>query len=256
MYSQYFEDSIACLNDEDSIFLEPLFNEKGQINFDLRNSNNESPFHEVLPSSSFSNTNDLENPSEILGSKIRKKRGRKSKKEHDANYKVHSKYKIDNLKRTIQVHFFNFLIQFLNVIMNNLYLNYSFKGLDYDYKRNVKNKNIENLKSKSIKEILSEAFIAKAYNELDKDYNKNLIKVIEKNDQYLFNILNLKFKYIFESIYYKNIEKINLNDFNITCKEIILSKNVNTFKDIYESENIDLKYKKSLHKTAQKYFCQ
>ena len=66
---------------------------------------------------------------------LRKKRGKKSEQENDANYKPHTKYKPDNVKRTIKVDSLTSLILFMNVMMSVYNLKYSFKNLDYKYKK-------------------------------------------------------------------------------------------------------------------------
>ena len=108
---------------------------------------------------------------------IGKKRGKKPEKEN-LNKKPHTKYKADNIKRTIQVHFLSYLIQLLNVIMNCLNLEYSFKNLDYDYKKNTTNKNLKEMKSKTIKEILLESPITSKFNQINKNHNIKQIELI------------------------------------------------------------------------------
>jgi hypothetical protein len=199
-----------------------------------------------------------EYPDENTEKNLGKKRGKKSEHENDANYKPHSKYKTDNVKRTIKVDSLTSLILFLNVIMNAYNLKYSFKNLDYKYKKKIKKDDeifdLEKFKSKKIKDILSEAPISEKYENFDREHNKNIIKQIEENvhEQFLLNLLNQNFLFFFQNVYYKkNLEKININN-----KEIDLSMNVNTFKDIINSPYVDIYYKDKLEKTAMKYFCQ
>ena len=249
MYSDYQEDVYTFLNENEISSINDIFILRNE---DKSNSMNYTQDSYKNTLESFSKDNDSEEQVEkkIIG----KKRGKKSGKENDANYRPHSKYKQDNLKRTIQVHFLTFLIKFLNAIMDNLHLNYSFKDLDYKYKINIKNKNIDKLKTKSIKDILLEAPISPKNKIVDKNHNIKVVEKIEKNCQYLLNILELKYSYILKSIYFKDIETINLNEFNIFYKEINLHKKVNTFKDIIKSEDENLFYKIELEKTVKKYF--
>jgi hypothetical protein len=252
MYSDNQEDLFSCLNDNEISSIDNLFILNNEYKSDSMHSTQDSYKNTlVFP---FSEDGGSEERVEISKKIIGKKRGRKSNKENDTNYKLHSKFKQDNLKRTIQVHFLTFLIKFLNAIMDNLHLNYSFKDLDYKYKKNINNKNIDNLKTKSIKDILLEAPISPKNKIVDKNHNIKVVEQIEKNHQYLLNILEQKFSYILKSIYLKDIKTINLNEFNIFYKEIDLNKKVNTFKDIIKSENEDLSYKIELEKTVKKYF--
>ena len=142
--------------------------------------------------------------------------------------------------------------------MNAYNLKYSFKNLDYKYKKKIKKDDkifdLEKFKSKKIKDILSEAPTSKRYKKFDREHNKNIIKQIEENvhEQFLLNLLNQNFLFFFQNVYYKkNLEKINIKN-----KEIDLSMNVKTFKDIINSPNVDIYYKDKLEKTAKKYFCQ
>lgn len=252
MYSDNQEDQFSCFNDNEISYLGNLFVWNNEDKSCSMHSSQDSSKNALL--FSFPEDGGSIEGVEISKKIIGKKRGRKSNKVNDTNYKPHSKYKQDNLKRTIQVHFLTFLIQFLNAIMDNLHLNYSFKDLDYKYKININNKNIDKLKTKSIKDILLEAPISPKNKIVDKNHNIKVIEKIEKNYKYLLNILEQNYSYILKSIYLKDIETINLNEFNIFYKEIDLNIKVNTFKDITKSENEDLSYKIESEKTAKKYF--
>lgn len=252
MYSDNQEDQFSCFNDNEISYLGNLFVWNNEDKSCSMHSSQDSSKNALL--FSFPEDGGSIEGVEISKKIIGKKRGRKSNKVNDTNYKPHSKYKQDNLKRTIQVHFLTFLIQFLNAIMDNLHLNYSFKDLDYKYKININNKNIDKLKTKSIKDILLEAPISPKNKIVDKNHNIKVIEKIEKNYKYLLNILEQNYSYILKSIYLKDFETINLNEFNIFYKEIDLNKKVNTFKDITKSENEDLSYKIELEKTVKKYF--
>lgn len=249
MYSDNQGGPFDCLNDSEISSLDNLFSLNNENKSCFMHSTQDSCKNTLLYS--FSEDVGSEERVEISEKIIGKKRGRKSNKVND---KPHSKYKKDNLKRTIQVHFLTFLIKFLNAIMDNLHLNYSFKDLDYKYKKNINNKNIDKLKTKSIKDILLEAPISPKNRIVDKNHNIKVVEKIEKNYQYLLNILEQKYSFILKSIYFKDIKTINLNEFNIFDKEIDLNKKVNTFKDIIKCENEDLSYKIELEKTVKKFF--
>ena len=258
MCSNYFEDIFTCIQSDDLISSnvspnEIEYNESYLIS---------SVYEESIPFPPFSNTDDsedklndlylLEEPKKVIG----KKRGKKSEHENDINYKKHTKFKADNINRTIKVYSLNSLIPFLNCIMLALNLDYSFKDLDYYYKKTIKKGHaifdLNIFKSKKIKDILSEAPISRKFSTLSRTYNKNIIEQIEANvhDQYLLNLLNQNYLFFFKNIYYKNLEKICIYD-----KEIDLSKKVKTFKDIIKSSsNVDIKYKEELEKKAMKFF--
>ena len=201
----------------------------------------------------FSENNSLVKNTDISSEKkIGKKRGRKSLNEEKIK-KIHNKHKNDNRLRTIQVHYFNFLIPFLNQIMNNLGLNYTFLDVAYKYKNNIKKENREKLESKTIKEILLEAPISKKYKNSERNQNKSIIEILEKNYPYMLNLLDKKYLFLFDNVYIKNLKIINLELFNLNYKEIEIN-NVHTFKDIFKEENIDLLYKIEMEKTVKNYF--
>ena len=186
---------------------------------------------------------------------IGNKRGRKTKQESiNKSKKSHTKNKADNIKRKIQVHFLTFLIQLLNAIMNKLNLNYSFKDLDYDYKQNTKNTNLKEMKTKTIKQILLEAPITTKYTQINKNHNKEQIKSIEENEEYLSKYLDNSYLYFFENIYYKNVKTINLDLLNNNFVNIDISQTVNTFEKINMFEKNDLLYEKNLDKIAKNFY--
>ena len=264
MYSndfEDFEDKLTFIQNDDLISSNVSSNEREpNESYWISSGHEASIFGDLLfpPFPNTSHTGDtlkylnLPEEPELLG----KKRGKKSKLENDVNYKEHTKYKADNVNRKIKVDSLNSLITFLNCIMLAFGLDYSFKNLDYYYKKTIKKGHpifdLKIFKSKKIKDILSEAPISRKYTKLSKTYNKNIIEQIEANvhNQYLLNLLNQNYLFFFKNIYYKNLEKICIND-----KEIDLTKNVKTFKDIIKSSsNVDNKYKEELEKKANKYY--
>ena len=261
-YFEDFEDKLTLIQNDDLISSNVSSNERHPNESCWMSSGHEASVFEDLLFPPFPNTyysedilKDLyllEEPKKVIG----KKRGKKSELENDVNYKEHTRYKADNVNRKIKVDSLNSLITFLNCIMLAFGLDYSFKNLDYYYKKTIKKGHpifdLKIFKSKKIKDILSEAPISRKYTKLSKTYNKNIIEQIEANvhNQYLLNLLNQNYLFFFKNIYYKNLEKICIND-----KEIDLTKNVKTFKDIIKSSsNEDIKYKEELEKKANKYY--
>ena len=156
-----------------------------------------------------------------------KKRGRE-KKNYVKN-KIHDKFTPDNVLRKIQVHYLSFIISFLNNILK--YLNYKqqFLKLDYGFKKNVNNKFVESLKSKSIREIICNKISGK-YRIHDENANKSICEILEK-DEILNKILSENYLALFQKIYYKSNTKINLKEYGLN-KDIIISKEVKMFKDL------------------------
>lgn len=263
MESNLIEESSVCLDDDydylttpfsfdnNSHFLmcsiyEPSFRFNEAFS-SLNKDNSEESIYIYTP-----NGGNSEKTKENIERKIGNKRGRLSKQEN-SNKKSHNKYKVDNQVRTIQVHYFTFLIKFLNTIFSGLNLDYSLKDLSYEYKKKTTKEYRIKLEQKTIRQILLETPITRKRNtKIDLDCNKNIIKKIEEKDQYLFNILDKNFLYFFENIFFKNLKTINLSLFNCINKEINMNKNVNMFVDIFDEE--DEIYKKKMEKTAKKYF--
>ena len=83
-----------------------------------------------------------------------RKRGRKSLKE---GKRQHNALDQDNIIRKIQVHFLSFIIFFCNDLINTVFSgnkDLSFKNIQYELKKTVNHAYIENLKSKTIGDIL------------------------------------------------------------------------------------------------------
>lgn len=178
---------------------------------------------------------------ELSGKK--RKRGRqveKSDSNEKKNQKIHDKFSTDNLLRKIQVHYISFLISFINEILKALNYEQQLLKLDYKFKRNV-NKNIfESLKSKKLSDIICNQ-ISNKYKKQDKETNFKIYEQL-KNDEVLHKLFNEDYFYFFKNFYYKSVKCINLKKYGLD-KEIILSKNIKTYKDLIE----DNKYEKDIN---------
>ena len=189
------------------------------------------------------------------GRKIGKKRGRKNKKEEIQ----HSKFKNDCKMAKIQRNYITFLVRFLNLIMN-LLLNdkdYFFCDIDGDYKSNINQKNRASLNQKTIKEIMLEAPISGKIKKNYISHNKTICNRLEKEGQkILLNILDQKFLFFFENIYYANLKKYDLSLFGLEL-EVDLTKDgkIKTFKDLLNKDKLlNLDYKNGMKKCAENYF--
>ena len=187
--------------------------------------------------------------------KIGKKRGRKNEKEEIQ----HSKFKNDCKMAKIQRNYMTFLISFLNLIMS-LLLNdkdYFFCDIDGDYKSNVNQKNRASLNQKTIKEIILEAPISGKIKKKDISHNKTICHRLEEEGQkILLNILDQKFLFFFENIYYANLKRYDLTPFGLEF-EVDLTKDekIKTFKDLLNKDKLlNLDYKIGMKKCAENYF--
>jgi hypothetical protein len=196
------------------------------------------------------NTSDL-NESREIG----KKRGRQNYKDEIQ----HSKYKNDNKMAKIQRNYITFLIRFLNLIIY-LLLNdkdYLFCDIDGDYKSNVNQKNRASLNQKTIKEIIFEAPISGKITKKDINHNKTICNRLEEEGQkIILNILDQKFLFFFENIYYANLKKYDLTPFGLEFEvDLTKDKKIKTFKDLLNKEKLlNLDYKNGMEKCVENYF--
>ena len=206
---------------------------------------------------------EISNIGEKNGKKLSKKRGRKNGKDKPQ----HLKTKNDNKMAKIQRHYFTFLIQLLNLIILKLRKDdhYLFYDIDGDHKGNIKKKNREGLNKKTIEKILYNTPISDKRKN-DRRHNKIVLnKLKEEGQTIILNILEQKFLFFFEKVYYTNLKKFDLSSFceiqsligqNLDL-EIDLTKNPNvkTFNDLFNKEEIkDLDYENKMHICAEKYF--
>jgi hypothetical protein len=187
--------------------------------------------------------------------KIGKKRGRKNEKEEIQ----HSKFKNDCKMAKIQRNYMTFLISFLNLIMS-LLLNdkdYFFCDIDGDYKSNVNQKNRASLNQKTIKEIILEAPLSGKIKKKDISHNKTICHRLEEEGQkILLNILDQKFLFFFENIYYANLKKYDLSPFGLELEvDFTKDEKIKTFKDLLNKDKLlNLDYKNGMKKCAENYF--
>ena len=196
--------------------------------------------------------------------KKRRKRGRMTLKdkleETRDSTQIHLKDKNDCKMAKIQIGYFTFLIEFLNLIMLMLKLDYNFLDLKGDYKGNINQKFRAELNNKTIKDIILESPISGKYKKKEMDYNQKIINKLENEGlNIILNIMNKKFLYFFENIYYKNLRKFNLTMYDNNSLEVNLPLTIKLFNDLLnknksknsvENEN----YENSMKKCAKKYF--
>lgn len=194
---------------------------------------------------------------------INKKRGRGRKGALIQSKKIHDKYSNDNLLRKIQIHYINFIVDFVNDILENLKYEHRFFRLKYKMKKNVNNDNIKLLKQQSIGELLCNKISLK-YRKKDENSNKKVYEII-KQDSILNKILSENYLKLFKKIYYKSNKTINLKEYGLD-KNIVFSKNVKMFKDLLknnQSFDKDKEYIKNINECVSqnyipdlKFLCQ
>lgn len=179
--------------------------------------------------------------------KNQSKRGRKLKTENGNKYRrVHGASDYDNILRKIQVHYLNFIINYVNdvvkVIINDKKVP-MFKSLDYKIKKIVNFKYFEEMKSKPISEIL-QLKISPKIKVYDKEENKKIYKQICSMCPFFSEFCKRNYLSLFKEYYYN--EKFEVNNM-----EIKLSTRTKTFSDLIRK---NYHYKERLQFVADNYF--
>jgi len=180
---------------------------------------------------------------------INNKRGRKTKTKEK---KFHNKFTIDNILRKIQVHYLNFIVAFINTILNYLEFKTKLFYLNYNFKQNICKKNIKSLKNCTLGEILSSKISGK-YKTVNKYENRIILDEIIKNP-ILKKILSEKYL-CFSDIYLKSQRIINLDAYGLD-KEIVLPRSIRMLDDLLKknSEEENNEYLIRLKECISKYF--
>ena len=209
----------------------------------------------------FDNFSSKENSNQKIINKFsvitQKKRGRLKLSK---NSKAHGKFDLDNMIRKIQVSYINFITNFINVILKAIGRgDLKFISLNYFYKRKVNKKHRALLKTKTIKEVLSNKISAK-YKTKNLTINIETYEKIKKeNINILLNILNKEIFFFFDKIYYKNKRNFNLKEFGLDDLDIQLPINIGLFEDLIIKNKKEIhfeEYKVKLNLCAKKYFIQ
>ena len=210
--------------------------------FTLKNENLNDNSSFFLNEEQIKNVNDLENPNEITREKTNyfniTKFGRKRKNENEMNYICHNKYRTDNILNKIQVHFINFIVDFLNIVIQHFEYKEQFYYLDYDFKKNVSKKYIRELKELNIGDIILFNQKSPKYKR-NKEENKDIYRKIKNypNIKIIENILSYKFIDFFKYYYCNKDNFLSLKNFG--SDDII-----NVYKKAEMYKDLKLKFSK------------
>ena len=193
----------------------------------------------------------------------RKKPGAKKKIEDNEINKnkkpyTHTKKKFDNILTKIQVSYINFLVDFINRILE-LYgrKDLKFRYLDSKIKKNNKIDIRKQQKEQSIGDIIKNKISSK-YSTLVKDTNFKIYKQLEISGLYdILKILDQKFLFFFDKIYYINKRKFNLKDFGLNDLEVELPENIKLYENLSSKNKGDAdyeEYKKKMEECAKWHF--
>ena len=174
----------------------------------------------------------------------------------------HNRLSSDNLLRKIQVHYFTFIISFLNFLLKHFNYKYKFFQLDYSIKKNInKNANKRKIGNKNKKIINSfgvytiEKIISQNISDQYRLYEKNQNELIcgaVKENKVLHNILKDNHLNIFKKFYFTKCKLINLKEYGLD-KCIKLPNDVKTHIDLLkQNEAFGEEYKKSINECILK----
>ena len=166
------------------------------------------------------------NNEKLLNTK--KRRGRKPTSE---TKRVHNASDYDNILRKIQVHYLTFIIYFSNDLIEAFLpknKELKFKNLDYDIKKPVNHSYVEQLKNKTIGEILQ--FQASSKNKkFDSTINQTIYQKVCELNPFLKNFFQLSYLELFNEYYYKNERKFCIEGINVN-----ISQRTKLFNDLIQ----------------------
>lgn len=173
----------------------------------------------------------------------------------------HTKYSTDNVKRKINVHYLNFLVCLINLIVKDILgeqydeKTMKFFNFKYKFRKNITNSRLNDLKNKNIS-ILS--YLTENDNISNKgfiNYNDNVYNRIININNLITNILNKScFEYF--NIFYKKPSEFDLKKYSIN-KIVDLSNITCFYEDTFKSEYInDQKYIEKIEKVIKKFFLE
>ena len=215
--------------------------------------------NEILPST----------PSSYQDSYDKDIKNEKKEKTKKTVYKKHDKMEKDNIVRKIQVHYCNFLINFINEIIQKIIFDesyntinvekimhikdYLFNNIDYKFKSNIKKDFMEKVENMKIKDILSPP---DDFCELHKISNKNkqvMEKIILKNSSILNKILNQKYLFYFTELYSKDKRILDLKEDNESIN-IVLSNDTKMLNDLVVKNSDDKNYISKMKRVVMQNF--
>ena len=164
----------------------------------------------------------------------KKRRGRKPKNETFPK-RVHDAHDYDNILRKIQVHFLTFIICFMNDLIEAFIPNskdLKFKNLSYKLKKTVNHSYVEELKTKTVGDILQFQASSKNKRSID-SINKVIFQKVKDLCPFInYKFFNMSYLEIFSQYYYKS-EKILFFE----GKKVKMSERTRVFADLLEKNS-------------------
>ena len=165
------------------------------------------------------------------------------------NKRIHRASDDDNIMRKIQVHFLSFVINFLNDIIKTFLPIYHkdllFKNIDYQIKKTVNHANVENLKKKTVVQLLQLEISPKNKNYDRYTNSLTYIKVCNKLP-FMKNFMDQGYLNMFNNYYFSSSKVFIING-----KLINLSERTKIFSDLL---NRNYPYKERIRYVLVNYF--
>jgi len=164
--------------------------------------------------------------------------------------KIHDKNKTDNLLRKIQVHYFSFIVSFLNNILRILNYKRKFLKLNHEYKSNINKNFINSLKEKTLGQIICNK-ISNKYKYKEEDSNILLYNKIKRNT-IMKKVLEINYLKLFE-IYYESKKRINLKEYGID-RDIVLTDKIKMYNDLLQNKKFNEIDRQKIEESIKKNF--
>ena len=271
-FRPFFEVNLNRSNDNENYYYFGEYVKETNLNedyYEYYNTVNQSNNDSILYDNNSMNNNNKDsyyflnlNRNKVFELRKRQKPGKKRNdvinNESDKNHYIHTKIKFDNILTKVQVSYVNFLVDFINIVLENFgRKDLKFKYIDSKIKKNNKISQRQKIKGGSIGDILNNKISSK-YTTLDKDSNIILLQNLENEGLFeIIEILEQNFLFFFEKVYYKSLRKFNLKEFGLIDLEVVLPKQVKLFENLLMKNKNDLRfdeYKKKLEKCIQRHF--
>lgn len=271
-FRPFFEVNLNRSNDNENYYYFGEYVKETNLNedyYEYYNTVNQSNNDSILYDNNSMNNNNKDsyyflnlNRNKVFELRKRQKPGKKRNdvinNESDKNHYIHTKIKFDNILTKVQVSYVNFLVDFINIVLENFgRKDLKFKYIDSKIKKNNKISQRQKIKGGSIGDILNNK-ISRKYTTLDKGSNIILLQNLENEGLFeIIEILEQNFLFFFEKVYYKSLRKFNLKEFGLIDLEVVLPKQVKLFENLLMKNKNDLRfdeYKKKLEKCIQRHF--
>lgn len=176
----------------------------------------------------------------------KKKRGKKPTK----TKRIHSKDTIDLVKDKLQVNYINYLVDLGNDMIkssNNLNTSEKFLKIKYEEKK-------KSYKPKDIRKLLYNDIFKLTISNTNKKRlikgktNEKMYEIICKELPILKEIFDLRYSYIFQNYYLKNLREFNLNGLDIK-----LSEETKTYNDLLQKDQ-NYNIKNVFEKVINRYY--